>query len=86
MLDILKQINGAAMRGNPRLQQIKNVFNTVRGARNPQAALMGMMQSNPQMKQVMEIVSQHGGDPMAAFTAVAKENGMDPEEILGMLK
>ena len=85
MLDILKQINGAAMRGNPRMLQIKNIMNTIRGARNPQAALMGMMQNNPQMKQVQNIIQQHGGDPMQAFRAMAEENGLDPDEILSMI-
>ena len=66
--------------------KIKGMMQTIRTAANPQAALKMMVMNNPQMKQVMEIVNQHGGDPMAAFTAVAKENGMDPEEILGMLK
>ena len=86
MLDILKQINGAAMRGNPRLQQIKNVMNTIRGARNPQAALMSMMGNNPQMQQVQNIIQQHGGDPMQAFRAMAEENGLDPDEILSMIR
>lgn len=85
MMDILKQINGAAMRGNPRLQQIKNAFNMIRRAKNPQAALMGMMNNNPQMKQVQNIVQQHGGDPMQAFRAMAEENGLDPDEILSMI-
>ena len=68
------------------LQPVKQMMNMVRSAQNPQAALNQLIMNNPQMKQVMEIVNQHGGDPMAAFTAVAKENGMDPDEILGMLK
>ena len=85
MTDILKQINGAAMRGNPKLQQIKQVMNSVKAARNPQAALMGMMGNNPQMKQVMNIVNQRGGDPMQAFRAMAEENGVDPDEILSMI-
>ena len=58
----------------------------IKTAANPQAALNMMVMNNPQMKQVMDIVNQYGGDPMQAFTAVAKENGMDPEEILGMLR
>ena len=66
--------------------KIKGMMQTIRTAANPQAALNMMVMNNPQMKQVMEIVNQHGGDPMAAFTAVAKENGMDPDEILSMLK
>lgn len=85
MTDILKQINGAAMRGNPKLMQIKQVMNTVRAARNPEAALMNMMGNNPQMKQVMNVVQQHGGNPMQAFRAMAEENGLDPDEILSMI-
>ena len=73
------------MRGNPRLQQIKNVMNTIRGARNPQAMMAGMMKNNPQMQQVQNIVQQHGGDPMKAFRAMAEENGLDPDEILSMI-
>ena len=73
------------MRGNPRLQQIKNAMNMIRGAKNPQAALMGMMGNSPQMRQVQNIVKQHGGDPMQAFRAMAEENGLDPDEILSMI-
>ena len=42
--------------------------------------------SNPQMKQVMDIVQKHGGDPMRAFRAEAEARGVDPDEIMGMLK
>ena len=66
--------------------KIKQTMQTIRTAANPQAALNMMVMNNPQMKQVMEIVNQHGGDPMRAFTELARENGMDPDEILGMLK
>ena len=66
--------------------KIKQMMQTVRMAQNPQAALNAMAMNNPQLAQVMEIVNQHGGDPMRAFHEVARENGMDPDEILGMLK
>ena len=46
---------------------------------------MGMMGNNPQMQKVMNIVQQHDGDPMAAFRAMAEENGLDPDEILSMI-
>ena len=45
-----------------------------------------LMMNNPQMKQVMEIVNQHGGDPMKAFRATAEQYGVDPNEIMNMLK
>ena len=58
----------------------------VKGASNPQAMLMQMVQNNPQMKQVMDIVKKHGGDPMTAFRAEAEARGVDPNEIMNMLK
>ena len=58
----------------------------LRSANNPQAMLTQLAQTNPQMKQVLDIVQKHGGDPMAAFRAEAQARGMDPEQIMGMLR
>lgn len=68
------------------LSQIKNMMNMVKSAGNPQAMLQSMMQSNPQIKQVMDIVNKSGGDPKTAFYKMAEEKGVDPEEILAMLR
>ena len=37
-------------------------------------------------KQVMEIVNQYGGDPDRAFQAMAQQNGINPQEIMNMLR
>ena len=66
--------------------RIKQMMQAIKTAGNPQAALNAMMMSNPQMRQVKEIVDRHGGDAMVAFRETARENGIDPEEILDMLK
>ena len=66
--------------------KIKGMMQTIRTAANPQAALNTMVMNNPQMKQVMDIVNQYGGDPMRALNEVARQNGIDPNEILNMLK
>lgn len=49
---------------------------------NPQM----MIQQMPQYKQVMDYVNQNGGDAKSAFYAKAKEMGVDPEEILKVLR
>lgn len=49
---------------------------------NPQM----MLQQMPQYKQVMEYVNQNGGDAKSAFYAKAKEMGVDPDEILKVLR
>lgn len=68
------------------LGQIKQMMNMVRSAGNPQAMIQSMAQSNPQLRQVMDIVNQSGGDPKAAFYKMAQEKGVDPEQILSMLR
>lgn len=77
-----------ALRNNPtnNLSQIKSMMNMVRSAGNPQAMLQSMVQNNPQMKQVMDLVSQAGGDPKTAFYRMAGEKGVDPDQILSLLK
>lgn len=53
---------------------------------NPQMALQNMLAQNPNMKQAMDYVNQNGGNPKAAFEKLAHENGINPDEIMGMLK
>ena len=67
------------------MAKVKQMASAVKAARDPQAALAGMMRNNPQMQQVMKIVEQHGNDPMKAFREMAEENGLDPDEILSMI-
>ena len=67
------------------VQPIRQMMNAVRAAQNPQAALNQLIMNNPQMKQVMDIVQKHGGDPMVAFREEAAAAGMNPDEIMRML-
>ena len=71
---------------SPMAAQIKQMMNTVKMAANPQDMMNQMMMNNPQMKQAMEIVDKYGGDSMKAFLGEAKRMGVDPQEILDMLK
>ena len=43
-------------------------------------------QSNPQLKQAMDLVQQNGGDAEKAFYKLAEEKGVNPDDILNMLK
>ena len=78
---ILQQLGG--LRIPP---QIRQMINMVKSSGNPQALLAQLAQTNPNMKQVMEIIRQYGGDANKAFYAIAEQNGIDPQEILNLLK
>ena len=81
---ILQQLGRSQM--TPMAAQIKQMMNMVNMAGNPQAMLNQLIMSNPQMKQAMEIVKQYGGDSMKALYGEAERMGVDPQEILNMLK
>lgn len=72
--------------GNPNLNNIKQMMNMVKAAKDPQAMLNQMMANNPHYKQAVDYVNQNGGDPKKAFYALAKENGMNPDEIMSMFR
>ncbi len=67
-------------------QPVRQMMNLVRSAQNPQLLLNQLAMSNPQLRQVMDIVQKHGGDPMVAFRKEAEARGVDPQEILDMMK
>ena len=82
MPGILQQL----AKSSPMLGNIKQMMNMVRAAQDPMGMISRMAGNNPQMKQVMDLVQQAGGDPMKAFYALAEQKGVDPQEILDMLK
>ena len=73
-------------KNHPMMRQIKQMMNTVQMAQNPQMALNQMITSNPQMKQVMDLINQNGGDIDKTVRTVAEQNGLKPEDIMELLK
>lgn len=71
---------------NPNLERVRSMLNQIRFAQNPKLAFEQMVQSNPQVQSVMNIVRQNGGDPKTAFYNLAQQKGVDPESILSMLR
>lgn len=69
-------------RANP----IKNMIQVMKSAGNPQMMFQQMLSQNPQMQQIVQYVNANGGDPKEAFYKMAKEKGVNPNEILQMLK
>jgi len=45
-----------------------------------------MMQNNPKYQQAMKLVEQAGGDPQKAFYNLANQMGINPDEIIGMMR
>lgn len=55
----------------------------LKGTSNPQYMIEQMLQKNPQVQQ---IIDQYGGNPKTAFYKYAEANGINPDDILQMMK
>ena len=78
---ILTQLNGGLIP-----PQIKQMMQMVRTAGDPQAMISQLVQTNPQMRQAMELIKASGNDPRRAFYALAEQKGINPDDILNQLK
>lgn len=58
----------------------------ISGSKNPDSMIQYLMASNPQFKDAMNFVRQNGGSPKDAFYALAKQKGINPDEIIGLFK
>ena len=71
---------------NLQLNNIRNTINVLKNANNPVALMQNaFMQNNPQIKQAVDYVQAHGGNPKDAFYALAQERGIDPNTITSMM-
>ena len=65
------------------LNQIKSAVNALKNVQNPASMMDTLLGArNPALKQAMDYVQAHGGDPRQAMIGLAKEKGYDPDEIL----
>lgn len=71
---------------NNGISQIKNIMQLMRGNANPNQVLQMAAQTNPQLKQVMDMVQQSGKSPKDLFYEMAKQKGINPDDILNQLK
>ena len=55
-------------------------------AQNPQLMLQNIINQNPQMRNVMQLVNNSGKSPKDLFYAMAQQQGVDPELILKELR
>ena len=69
--------------GQNRISQARQMAQMFKSTSNPNVLINQMMNNNPQIRQ---IIQQYGGDPKTAFYGYAEANGIDPNDVLNMLK
>lgn len=66
------------------MMQAMQVVNQIKKSSNPQVALNQMAQTNPDIKQAMDMCK--GKNPKQIFEDTCRKNGMDPAQFTGMFK
>ena len=67
------------------LNNAKKVMDLVRASRDPKLMLQEMAKTNSNVREAMELVNK-AGDPRSAFYQFAAAKGVDPEEILSLIR
>lgn len=74
--------------GSLMAQGLSQAAGLMQAMQNPVAALFGqaMQNSDPRLQEVFKYAQQYGGDFEAAFYALAKEKGVNPEDVLNQAR
>ena len=78
---LYQQLNPSVQQSNP----LVNAFKALKNSKNPMQLLTNMASQNPQVKQTLEMINSSGQSPKDLFYAMAKQKGVDPNQILSML-
>jgi len=70
-------------------QQINNpmaIVQAIRASRNPNMMLQQLAQTNPNVASAFNLIQRYGGNPQTAFYEEARRRGIDPNQIISMLR
>jgi hypothetical protein len=68
------------------LQSVKQLVSAIKNTENPNAILQAAANQNPQIAQVMSMVNGSGMNAKQLFMMAAQQRGVDPNQIVNMLK
>lgn len=68
-----------------RMGQAKNIINMFRNSNNPMQLFQQMAMRNPQMQPVLNMIRQ-GQNPDQIFQNVCKQRGINPQDIMNLIK
>ena len=86
MNSLFQELNQTRIQSPNNLSNIKNLMNTVKGIQNPQQMMATLAQSNPQLRNVLSLVQNSNMSPKDLFYKMAREKGVNPDDILKALQ
>ena len=73
----------------PRQQNIpqsNNLAQMIKSSANPAQLFQNMAKTNPQVQSIMQMIQQTNQTPKELFYQAAQQRGVDPNQVLGMLR
>ena len=67
------------------LNEAAELNKTVQSANNPNMLMSKLIQTNPRLNAVYQMVQQNGGNAKQLFYSLAQQRGIDPNSILSKL-
>ena len=67
-------------------QSNNNIVQMVKNSNNPGQLFQSMAQTNPQVQSIMRLIQQSNQTPKQLFYQAAQQQGVDPNQILGMFR
>lgn len=61
-------------------------FNKIKTAMNPNLALQQALQNLPGLREAQKLIQENGGNGKEVFYNLARQKGIDPEEVLKQFK
>lgn len=84
MIQLFNELNGS--QNNPGIQNLKSVMKRLQTLSNPTQTLTDLANQNPSIKQVLTMAQSQHMSLKDLYYLLAKEKGVDPEDILKQLK
>lgn len=78
-------INPANPMNSNRIGQMKSMYQAFQNAKNPMALFQQMAMRNPQMQPILNML-KGGMNPNQIFNDLCRQKGINPQELLNMLK
>jgi len=67
---------------SPQMDQLRQMVQLYKNSKNPMLAMQNMLEQNKELKTVMNFVNRNGGNAQQLFYELAREAGVDPQEVL----
>lgn len=86
MNKLYQQFNQSSKRQLQQSNSIGDLYKQLQVAGDKNSFMINLMRRNPQLKQVIDLVQQNGGNAEQVFYRLAQEKGINPTSILNSLK